>query len=172
MSRGVCYERLFTKLDGRDWGIYARGGRLSLSSINPSQSFLNSPQHQPTMFHRLSLVVLAFFMFFAALVRADGYPDCAMPCVTGANPGSCSATDNACMCSSAPFCNTMNLCFKNSCSHADWVTAYNYSNSLCSSAGVTKQVVLNPPTKRAAAPEPMNTGFVPVYIRSRNRNRK
>ncbi|KAF8607384.1 hypothetical protein BDV93DRAFT_553096 [Ceratobasidium sp. AG-I] len=119
------------------------------------------------MFHRISFVVLAFVMFFAAVVRAD-FPACAQPCLGAAPHGSCSLTDNACMCSNASYCNATNLCFKNSCSQTDWKSAYDQAVAMCNAAGVTQPVILNPPTKRAAAPEPVNTAFVPVYVRRRN----
>ncbi|CAE6451340.1 unnamed protein product [Rhizoctonia solani] len=101
------------------------------------------------MFHRLSLFIVACFMLFATVVKAD-FPACAQPCLGKASPGSCSLQDNACLCRNASYCNATNTCFKNSCSQTDWKAAYDYSVALCNQAGVTQGSVLNPPTKRAA----------------------
>ncbi|KAG9098869.1 hypothetical protein FRC06_005893 [Ceratobasidium sp. 370] len=106
------------------------------------------------MFHRLSFVILALFMFFASVVRAD-FPSCATPCIGQASMGSCSSTDNACLCQNASYCNATNNCFRTSCSAADWKSAYDYSVAMCNAAGVTQSNIINPP--------PPKRDFVPVY---------
>ncbi|KAG8684799.1 hypothetical protein FRC12_023970 [Ceratobasidium sp. 428] len=106
------------------------------------------------MFHRLSLVVLALFLFFASIVRAD-FPLCSQPCTTQYTAAGCSATDNACMCRNASYCNQVNNCFRTSCNATDWKTAYNQGVSLCNAAGVTQSNIINPP--------PPKRDFVPVY---------
>lgn len=104
-------------------------------------------------------------MLFVGFVRAD-YPACATSCVGVYSAGSCSYSDNNCMCQNASYCNNTNNCFRTSCSYNDWVTAYDYSVSLCNEAGVTQNNILNPPHKRSVAPAAKRE-FVPVYVRSR-----
>ncbi|CAE6402842.1 unnamed protein product [Rhizoctonia solani] len=115
------------------------------------------------MFCRLSFLVVAFITFFATVANAQ-FPSCAEPCIGQASPGSCSLSDNTCLCQNASYCNATNTCFKNSCSATDWKAAYDYSVSLCNQAGVTQGNILNPPTKRTIAFEARHT-FVPVYVR-------
>ncbi|CEL53294.1 hypothetical protein RSOLAG1IB_06261 [Rhizoctonia solani AG-1 IB] len=115
------------------------------------------------MFYRLSLLFVALMIFFAGIANAQ-FPSCAQPCLGQASPGSCSLTDNACLCRNAAYCNATNTCFKNSCSAADWKTAYDFSVALCRQAGVTQGNVLNPPTKRTIGLEARHN-FVPVYVR-------
>ncbi|KAJ1301257.1 hypothetical protein OPQ81_003665 [Rhizoctonia solani] len=104
------------------------------------------------MFNRLCFFLMAFLMLFAAVAKAD-YPPCAQPCVGQPDPGSCSLTDNNCLCQNSSFCNATNDCFRTSCSYNDWTTAYNYAVSLCNQAGVTQNNILNPPKKRSVAPQ-------------------
>ncbi|KAH7337456.1 hypothetical protein B0J17DRAFT_718219 [Rhizoctonia solani] len=103
------------------------------------------------MFHRLSLFILASLMLFATVANAQ-FPSCAQSCIGQASPGSCSLTDNTCMCQNASYCNATNNCFQSSCSNADWKTAYDYAVELCRQAGVTQTNVMNPPAKRTAMP--------------------
>ncbi|KAG8745071.1 hypothetical protein FRC10_008923 [Ceratobasidium sp. 414] len=101
------------------------------------------------MFHRLSLVVFTLFMCFAAVVRAD-FPSCAL------HLGSCSSTDNACLCQNVAYCNATNNCYHSSCNVTDWKAAYDYSVAMCNAAGVYQNYILNPP--------PSKRDFVPVYF--------
>ncbi|CAE6421915.1 unnamed protein product [Rhizoctonia solani] len=100
------------------------------------------------MFHRLSLFVVASLALFA---NAQ-FPTCAQSCVGQASPGSCSLTDNACLCQNASYCNATNDCFRTSCSSADWTSAYNYAVELCNQAGVTQSNCENPPTRKRGLP--------------------
>ncbi|CAE7221429.1 unnamed protein product [Rhizoctonia solani] len=100
------------------------------------------------MFHRLSFFFLASLM----LVVNAQFPACAQSCLGQAPHGSCSLTSNSCLCQSAEYCNATNDCFRTSCSQADWVTAYNYSVSLCNQAGVTESNTTHPPRKRTLPP--------------------
>ncbi|CAE6433594.1 unnamed protein product [Rhizoctonia solani] len=113
----------------------------------------NTSSHSLNMFNRLSLFVLASLAVF---VTAQ-YPSCAQSCVGQASPGSCSLTDNACLCQNASYCNTTNDCFRTSCSYADWTSAYNYSVQLCNQAGVTESNTEHPPRKRAVTPAHVRT---------------
>ncbi|KAG9091217.1 hypothetical protein FRC06_000669 [Ceratobasidium sp. 370] len=108
------------------------------------------------MFHHLSFVVLTLFMLFASLVRAQDFPTCAQPCLGQADPGSCSLTDNTCLCQNASYCNATNNCFHNSCGLSDWQSAYNLAVQMCNDAGVTQNNIINPP--------PRKRDFVPVYF--------
>ncbi|KAB5592974.1 membrane protein [Ceratobasidium theobromae] len=120
------------------------------------------------MFARSSLLVLTLVVLFSGLARAS-FPACAQPCIGQGNLGGCSATDNACLCKSAIYCNATNNCFRNSCSQADWKAAYDQSVLMCQDAGVYSTIVVNPPPKRTlAAPEVKRT-FAPVYVRTRMR---
>ncbi|CAE6421790.1 unnamed protein product [Rhizoctonia solani] len=103
------------------------------------------------MFHRLSFFIVALFMLFATVAKAD-YPACGQPCVGVSAHGSCSLTDNTCLCQNSSYCNDTNECFRTSCSPTDWRAAYDYSVSLCAAAGVTTGNIANPPTKRSLAP--------------------
>ncbi|CAE6406950.1 unnamed protein product [Rhizoctonia solani] len=118
------------------------------------------------MFHRVSLLFVVLTMLLTTVVNAQ-FPTCAHSCLGQASPGSCSLTDNACLCRNAAYCNATNTCFKNSCSSADWKTAYDYSVTLCRQAGVTQGNILNPPTKRAVAVQAKRT-FVPVHVRRKH----
>ncbi|KAG9078242.1 hypothetical protein FS749_009787 [Ceratobasidium sp. UAMH 11750] len=108
------------------------------------------------MFHRLSFVVLTLFVFLASLVRASDFPSCAQPCVGQASGGSCSMTDNTCLCQNSSYCNATNNCFHSSCSLNDWRTAYNTAVAMCNQAGVTQNNIINPP--------PPKRDFIPVYF--------
>ncbi|KAB5592968.1 hypothetical protein CTheo_3603 [Ceratobasidium theobromae] len=88
---------------------------------------------------RVSIVLAAL----ATVASASGYlgkrqiPDCALKCMTSASTGSCSPTDNTCLCKSEAFVDTIYNCFYASCSASEFETATAAARALCSAAGVT-----------------------------------
>lgn len=57
--------------------------------------------------------------------------DCALPCITNVDYGSCSPSDNACLCKSATYVNTTTTCIESSCTGSDLTTAIATAQALC-----------------------------------------
>ncbi|SJL09212.1 uncharacterized protein ARMOST_12588 [Armillaria ostoyae] len=62
---------------------------------------------------------------------------CALPCITNVDYGSCSPSDNACLCKSATYVNTTTTCIESSCTGSDLTTAIATAQALCAEVGVT-----------------------------------
>ncbi|KAG8939967.1 hypothetical protein FRC04_005780 [Tulasnella sp. 424] len=96
------------------------------------------------------------FVSVSALVARVGpedYPSCSIPCFTNADTGSCTPTDNACLCQNNPYLRSTTDCIQSSCSAADLQTATVVARQLCSDAGVN--IATNPdaqPTSSSAGP--------------------
>ncbi|KAI0063675.1 hypothetical protein BV25DRAFT_1899255 [Artomyces pyxidatus] len=87
--------------------------------------------------------------FFAAAVATSvsastlyprqlgSFPACAIPCLLGADFGSCAQTDLACLCASPAFITSTNTCFNTSCTGDDLAAAIAAAVSTCESVGVT-----------------------------------
>ncbi|KAK0186516.1 hypothetical protein F5146DRAFT_133983 [Armillaria mellea] len=71
------------------------------------------------------------------LDRQTSLPDCALPCITNVDYGSCSPSDNACLCKSATYVNTTTTCIESSCTGSDLTTAIATAQALCAEVGVT-----------------------------------
>ncbi|KAG8857035.1 hypothetical protein FRB96_005965 [Tulasnella sp. 330] len=70
--------------------------------------------------------------------RQGGFPTCSLPCLTiTSNYGSCSPTDDVCLCNSAAYVGLTYKCFTDNCSPSDAATANAQSASLCAAAAVT-----------------------------------
>ncbi|KAK0475882.1 hypothetical protein IW261DRAFT_463189 [Armillaria novae-zelandiae] len=90
---------------------------------------------------RFSLTVLSALFVTAwgsmLLDRQTSLPDCAIPCITNVDYGSCSPSDNACLCKSATYVNTTTTCIESSCTGSDLTTAIATAQALCAQVGVT-----------------------------------
>ncbi|KAG2357901.1 hypothetical protein BDR07DRAFT_1222942, partial [Suillus spraguei] len=88
---------------------------------------------------RFAVVVLALSVSsaFAALVTRQSMPNCAVPCLTNADFGNCSETDDSCLCHSQAFINSTTTCIQASCTGSDLSNAEAASQSLCAAVGVT-----------------------------------
>ncbi|KAJ8596835.1 hypothetical protein M405DRAFT_928505 [Rhizopogon salebrosus TDB-379] len=74
---------------------------------------------------------------FAALVARQSLPNCAVPCITNADYGNCSSTDDTCLCHSQAFINSTTTCIQASCTGSDLTNAEAASQALCAAVGVT-----------------------------------
>ncbi|KAG9043484.1 hypothetical protein FS837_009494 [Tulasnella sp. UAMH 9824] len=84
--------------------------------------------------------------------QSSSFPPCSIPCLTNAQTGSCSPTDNTCLCKSDDYLRSTTACIQNACSAADLATAATMAQTLCKAAGV--DISTNPaaqPTGTAAA---------------------
>ncbi|KAG2159469.1 uncharacterized protein EDB93DRAFT_1115887 [Suillus bovinus] len=90
---------------------------------------------------RFAVVVLplsvAVSSAFAALLTRQSLPSCAVPCLTNADFGNCSETDDNCLCHSEAFINSTTSCIQTSCTGSDLTNAEAASQSLCAAVGVT-----------------------------------
>ncbi|KAG1792029.1 uncharacterized protein HD556DRAFT_1382354 [Suillus plorans] len=90
---------------------------------------------------RFAVVVLtlsvAVSSAFAALITRQSLPNCAVPCLTDADFGNCSSTDDNCLCHSQAFINSTTTCIHASCTGSDLTNADAASQSLCAAVGVT-----------------------------------
>ncbi|KAI6115318.1 hypothetical protein EDD16DRAFT_1594859 [Pisolithus croceorrhizus] len=82
----------------------------------------------------------------AGLVSRQSLPSCANPCITNANLGGCSATDDTCLCESQTFINSTTTCIESSCTGNDLQEAEQYAQSLCLAVGVTLTIATPTPT--------------------------
>ncbi|KAG1744817.1 hypothetical protein EDB19DRAFT_1874378 [Suillus lakei] len=93
---------------------------------------------------RFAVVVLAlsvaFSSAYAALMARQSLPNCAVPCLTNADFGNCSETDDNCLCHSQAFINSTTTCIQSSCSGSDLTNAEAASQQLCAAVGVTLTV--------------------------------
>jgi len=74
---------------------------------------------------------------FGLFSRADGYPNCALPCLTqGANMSKCGAGETACYCKDPVFVNFTTTCISQNCtSPADIQQADQTAQDECAKAG-------------------------------------
>ncbi|KAG1805482.1 uncharacterized protein BJ212DRAFT_1392088 [Suillus subaureus] len=83
---------------------------------------------------RFAVVVLALTFAvqsaFTALLTRQSLPNCAVPCLTNADFGNCSSTDDS-------FVNSTTSCIQASCTGSDLTNANAASQSLCAAVGVT-----------------------------------
>ncbi|KAK0444253.1 uncharacterized protein EV420DRAFT_1574977 [Desarmillaria tabescens] len=90
---------------------------------------------------RFSLTVFSALFVTAwgsmLLGRQTSLPDCALPCITNVDYGSCSPSDNACLCKSETYVNTTTTCIESSCTGSDLTTAIATAQALCAEVGVT-----------------------------------
>ncbi|KAI6112382.1 hypothetical protein EDD17DRAFT_1595822 [Pisolithus thermaeus] len=82
----------------------------------------------------------------AGLVSRQSLPSCANPCITNANLGGCSATDDTCLCENQTFINSTTTCIESSCTGNDLQEAEQYAQSLCLAVGVTLTIATPTPT--------------------------
>ncbi|KIK57433.1 hypothetical protein GYMLUDRAFT_46314 [Collybiopsis luxurians FD-317 M1] len=64
-------------------------------------------------------------------------PSCAVSCLASAPTGSCSTSDEKCLCSSSQFIAGASSCIESSCSGSDIQSALGAAATLCAQAGVT-----------------------------------
>ncbi|KAG2040395.1 hypothetical protein BDR03DRAFT_948625 [Suillus americanus] len=93
---------------------------------------------------RFAVIVLALSFVvesaFTALITRQSLPNCAVPCLTNADFGNCSSTDDSCLCHSQAFINSTTSCIQASCTGSDLTNAEAASQSLCAAVGVTLTV--------------------------------
>ena len=67
-------------------------------------------------------------------IYSPGSPlDCAISCLQNADLGSCSATDNVCLCNNQPFIDSTTACIENACSGDDLANAEAFAVAICES---------------------------------------
>ncbi|KAH7337450.1 hypothetical protein B0J17DRAFT_663026 [Rhizoctonia solani] len=108
---------------------------------------------------RASIIVAALAAVASATtLNRRQYPSCAMSCIQNANIGTCSPTDNTCMCKSQAFIESTAACVNKSCSGDDLDKANEISRALCLAAGVTLSETATPsatsPTTGSATATP------------------
>ncbi|KAG8999366.1 hypothetical protein FRB94_006092 [Tulasnella sp. JGI-2019a] len=96
---------------------------------------------------RFSVMALALAASIASASTIADLLECALECLTTANMGGCSMTDQACLCNSQDFITSSTTCVRSKCSAADDQTAAKVTAELCQAAGVT----LPPPASASAA---------------------
>ncbi|KAJ2916189.1 hypothetical protein MD484_g4227, partial [Candolleomyces efflorescens] len=89
---------------------------------------------------RFSAVVA--FLGAAASVSASAIvsrqlPDCATTCLASSDFGTCSPTDNACLCRSEAFITSATTCITTTCTGDDLQTALTLAQAMCAAEGVT-----------------------------------
>src|SRR5882762_918971 len=72
-------------------------------------------------------------LFITTYTHLVVIPGCAVSCLTNADFGSCSHSDNSCLCHSQSFINSTTICITNACSGADLANAEAYSQAICRS---------------------------------------
>ncbi|KAG8999373.1 hypothetical protein FRB94_006099 [Tulasnella sp. JGI-2019a] len=96
--------------------------------------------HFSTIFATATAAIAAIFASAASTPskRQGGFPNCSLACLTNVTAfGSCSPTDDVCLCNNADFIATTYQCFTSSCSESDVALADTESAQLCDAAGVT-----------------------------------
>ncbi|OCH90486.1 hypothetical protein OBBRIDRAFT_834981 [Obba rivulosa] len=107
---------------------------------------------------RFALAVLALATLASASIAPLSkrqFPDCAENCLVDADFGSCSQTDDVCLCNSASFVNSVTSCITSSCSGSDLTTAESEAVGLCAAVGVNVSTVVASST---AAPASTSSG--------------
>ncbi|ETW77657.1 hypothetical protein HETIRDRAFT_151984 [Heterobasidion irregulare TC 32-1] len=84
------------------------------------------------------LIVASACTVSASLVpRQAVFPNCALPCLTSANFGSCNTSDIGCLCSSSAFIDSVAQCIQSGCSGTDVQKALSAAQTECANNGVT-----------------------------------
>ncbi|CAE6537725.1 unnamed protein product [Rhizoctonia solani] len=87
---------------------------------------------------RVSIVLAALAaVASASSIGKRQIPSCALTCMTSANTGSCSSTDNTCLCKSTAFVDSTYNCIASTCKGDDLTNAVAAARALCVAAGVT-----------------------------------
>ncbi|TFY57793.1 hypothetical protein EVJ58_g6814 [Rhodofomes roseus] len=73
----------------------------------------------------------------ASYILRRQFPNCAESCLANANFGSCSSSDDTCLCNSSVFVNSVTSCIQSSCTGSDLTTAESDAQQLCLAVGVT-----------------------------------
>ncbi|KAI6018318.1 hypothetical protein EDC04DRAFT_2742509 [Pisolithus marmoratus] len=73
----------------------------------------------------------------AGFVTRQTLPACAQTCITNADLGGCSITDDTCLCNNQTFVSSTTSCIESSCTGSDLQEAEQYAQSLCLAVGVT-----------------------------------
>ncbi|KIM54030.1 hypothetical protein SCLCIDRAFT_1222324 [Scleroderma citrinum Foug A] len=97
----------------------------------------------------------AFSSANATLFARQTLPSCATTCITGASLGSCSATDDSCLCNDQAFISSTTSCIESSCTGNDLVEAEQYAQAICLAVGVTLSVTA--PASTATTPSSTST---------------
>ncbi|KAI0048646.1 hypothetical protein FA95DRAFT_1557721 [Auriscalpium vulgare] len=86
--------------------------------------------------------------------RQAAYPNCAIPCLTSADFGSCDQTDLTCLCNSSAFITSTTQCIQSACTGTDLSNAEAAARSECEAVGVTLTSSVPPATSTAASSAP------------------
>ncbi|KAI6020106.1 hypothetical protein PISMIDRAFT_678658 [Pisolithus microcarpus 441] len=87
----------------------------------------------------------------AGFVSRQTLPACAQTCITSANLGGCSATDDSCLCRNQSFVNAVTSCIESSCTGSDLQQAEEFAQSLCLAVGVTLTISTSTATSASSA---------------------
>ncbi|RDB17231.1 hypothetical protein Hypma_001870 [Hypsizygus marmoreus] len=87
----------------------------------------------------LAILIATVASATASTLQARQLPACSGPCLIGpdVDTGSCSATDNACLCRNEAFITKSTACIVDACTGDDLDTALAAAQALCKSVGVT-----------------------------------
>ncbi|KAI0718654.1 hypothetical protein C8Q72DRAFT_789037 [Fomitopsis betulina] len=90
---------------------------------------------------RFTLALLALATAFSGASahawKRQSLPTCAESCIGSATVGSCSASDEQCLCSSSAFVDSVESCIEKSCSAGDIQSSLQAAEAVCAQAGVT-----------------------------------
>ncbi|KAH8112804.1 hypothetical protein DFH11DRAFT_384023 [Phellopilus nigrolimitatus] len=86
---------------------------------------------------RLSVTLLFASTAFATLVSRQSPPQCALTCIATANTGTCSSTDNKCLCANQAFVSSTTNCIESTCTGSDLQSAIQFAQADCAAVGVT-----------------------------------
>ncbi|KAI0701948.1 hypothetical protein BC835DRAFT_1517547 [Cytidiella melzeri] len=96
------------------------------------------------------LVVASTVSAVSLQARQASFPNCALSCVTNPpNLFGCDASDNTCLCNSAPYVAATTQCIESACSASDAASAEALSRQLCAAVGVT---LTSTPSASSTAP--------------------
>ncbi|KAG8939966.1 hypothetical protein FRC04_005779 [Tulasnella sp. 424] len=96
--------------------------------------------------------------------QSGSFPPCSIPCLTNATTGSCSPTDNTCLCKSDDYLRSTTTCIQGACSAADLATAAGLAQQLCKAAGV--DISNNPAAQPTSASGAAATGAAATSAKS------
>ncbi|KAJ3574890.1 hypothetical protein NP233_g1468 [Leucocoprinus birnbaumii] len=85
----------------------------------------------------VAVAALASTVSASLIARQDSLPQCALECLTTANFGNCSSTDDACLCRNQDFLNSSTTCIGQKCTGQDLENATAAARQLCLVVGVT-----------------------------------
>ncbi|EIN14671.1 hypothetical protein PUNSTDRAFT_118091 [Punctularia strigosozonata HHB-11173 SS5] len=90
-----------------------------------------------TVLVALAAAAVASATTLHSFAARQSIPNCAVPCLTSAPMGSCSQTDDTCLCHNSDFINGATSCIESSCSGDDLKNAEAAAQALCAAVGVT-----------------------------------